>query len=138
MEDSAIREILEEAKVVAVVGLSPKEDRPSYRVASYLKGCGYRIIPVNPAVQEVLGERAYGSLEEIPDSIRVDVVDVFRRPQDTPAIAKEAVTRKARVLWLQEGIVSREAEEIASASGLLVVMDRCMLKEHKRLMSPGP
>jgi len=137
MEDSAIQEILQRAKVIAVVGLSPREDRPSYRVASYLKGCGYRIIPVNPAVQEVLGERAYGSLGEIPDSIEVDVVDVFRRPEDTPAIAEEAVARKARVLWLQEGIVSQEAKDIASASGLQVVMDRCMLKEHKRLIKPG-
>jgi predicted CoA-binding protein len=137
MEDSAIQEILQRARVIAVVGLSPREDRPSYRVASYLKGCGYRIIPVNPAVQEVLGERAYGSLGEIPDSIEVDVVDVFRRPEDTPAIAEEAVARKARVLWLQEGIVSREAKDIASAAGLQVVMDRCMLKEHKRLVKPG-
>jgi len=137
MEDSEIQEILQRARVIAVVGLSPREDRPSYRVASYLKGCGYRIIPVNPAVQEVLGERAYGSLGEIPDSIEVDVVDVFRRPEDTPAIAEEAVARKARVLWLQEGIVSREAKDIASAAGLQVVMDRCMLKEHKRLVKPG-
>ncbi len=138
MEDSGIREILQGARVIAVVGLSPREDRPSYRVASYLKGCGYRIIPVNPAVQEVLGEKAYGSLGEIPDSIHVDVVDVFRRAEDTPAIAEEAVARGAQVLWLQEGIVSKEAEEIASRSGLRVVMDRCMLKEHKRLVAAGP
>jgi len=134
MEDSQLKEILESCRVIAVVGLSAKEDRPSYRVASYLKAQGYRILPVNPAVEEVLGEKAFGSLLEIPAEIQVDIVDVFRRPQDVPPIAEQAVARGARVLWLQEGIVHQEAAGRASEAGLLVVQDRCMLKEHRRLL----
>jgi predicted CoA-binding protein len=134
MEDSQLKEILESCRVIAVVGLSAKEDRPSYRVASYLKAQGYRILPVNPAVEEVLGEKAFGSLLEIPAEIQVDIVDVFRRPQDVPPIAEQAVAREARVLWLQEGIVHQEAAGRASEAGLLVVQDRCMLKEHRRLL----
>ncbi len=135
MDDSMIRDILENARVIAVVGLSPKEDRPSYRVASYLQGHGYRVIPVNPAASTILGEKAYASLKEIPPEIQVDVVDVFRRPEDTPVIADQAVATGARVLWLQEGIVNEEAATKAREAGLMVVMDRCMLKEHHRLLN---
>ena len=137
MEDPIIREILKTSRVIAVVGLSPKEDRASYRVASYLKGQGYRIIPVNPAVTEVLGEKAYPSLEDIPAHIPLDVVDVFRRPEDVPPIAEQAVVRGARTLWLQEGIVHEESARKAEAAGLRVIQDRCMLKEHKRLCGSG-
>jgi uncharacterized protein len=130
-DDSTIRDILEKSRVIAVVGISPKEDRPSHRVALYLKGQGYRIIPVNPAASTILGEKAYGSLDEIPPDTQVDVVDVFRRSEDTPAIAEQAVAKGARVLWLQEGIVNEEAANKARDAGLMVVMDRCMLKEHR-------
>lgn len=134
MEDPKLKEILGTCRVIAVVGLSPKEDRPSYRVASYLQAQGYKIVPVNPGVGEVLGEKAYASLLDIPEEIKVDIVDVFRRSQDVPPIAQEAVRRRAKVLWLQEGIVNEEAAQEARNGGLLVVQDRCMLKEHKRLL----
>jgi hypothetical protein len=137
MEDHAVKQILEGSRTIAVVGLSPKEDRPSYGVASYLKAQGYRIVPVNPGVAEVLGEKAYPSLDRVPPDIRIDVVDVFRRPEEALPIAEQAVERGARVLWLQEGIVNDEAAETARRGGLRVVMNRCMLKEHKRLLNPG-
>ncbi len=135
MDDRTIREVLEEAQVIAVVGLSPNPARPSHRVAAYLKEQGYRIIPVRPNVKEVLGERAYPSLEEIPPEIRVDVVDVFRRPEEVLPIAEAAVALGAKVLWLQEGVVNPQAAEKAQSAGLKVIMDRCMLKEHRRLMA---
>lgn len=134
MEDPKLKEILESCRVIAVVGLSPKEDRPSYRVASYLQAQGYKIVPVNPAVGEVLGEKAYASLLDIPEALRVDIVDVFRRAQDVPPIAEEAVKCGAKVLWLQEGIVNEEAAKIARHGGLQVIQDKCMLKEHRRLL----
>lgn len=137
MDDQDMREILQSSSTIAVVGLSPKEDRPSHRVAAYLKAQGYRIIPVHPTANEVLGEKAYASILDIPEGVTIDVVDVFRRPEDVPAIAQEAVARRARVLWLQEGITSQEAARRAQEGGLEVVMDRCMLKEHQRLLHRG-
>lgn len=134
MEDPKLKEMLNSSRVIAVVGLSPKEDRPSYRVASYLQAQGYKIVPVNPAVGEVLGEKAYASLLDIPEEIKVDIVDVFRRSQDVPPIAEEVVKRGARVLWLQEGIVNEEAAQRAKDAGLAVIQDKCMLKEHRRLL----
>jgi predicted CoA-binding protein len=134
MEDSKLKEILQSCRIVAVVGLSPKEDRPSYRVASYLQAHGYKIVPVNPAVGEVLGEKAYASLLDIPEGLKVDIVDVFRKSQDVPPIAEEAVRLGAKVLWLQEGIVNEEAAQRAADAGLAVVQDKCMLKEHRRLL----
>lgn len=136
MDDARLREILDSCRVIAVVGLSAREDRPSHRVAAYLQAQGYRIIPVNPGLKEVLGERAYGSLEEIPGEIEVDVVDVFRRPEDVPPIAQQAIARGAKVLWLQEGIINEQAAFSAERAGLWVVQDRCMLKEHRRLIGP--
>ncbi len=135
MEDSKLKEILESCQVIAIVGLSPKQDRPSYRVASYLQAQGYKIVPVNPGVQEILGEKAYASLLDIPEDIKVDIVDVFRRSQDVPPIAQETIERRAKVLWLQEGIVNEEAAQRAVEAGILVVQDRCMLKEHRRLLN---
>jgi hypothetical protein len=126
-----ISEILSAARVIAVVGLSPKADRPSYCVAAYLKNAGYKIIPVNPAQTEILGEKCYKSLLDIPE--KIDIVDVFRRPEDVPAVAADAVKIGARVLWLQEGVISEAAAAIARDGGLEVVMDRCMLKEHLRV-----
>lgn len=127
--------LLGEARVIAVVGISSKEWRPSYEVASYLKDHGYRIVPINPNETEVLGERAYPSLLDIPDDVRVDVVDVFRRPEHTPDVARDAVKVGARLLWLQEGIVSEEAARIAQEGGLDVVMGVCIKKARQRLMA---
>jgi predicted CoA-binding protein len=134
-DDELVRDILRRARTIAVVGLSDKPGRDSYLVAAYLQRQGYRIIPVNPVVQEVLGERAYARLEDVPDAI--DVVDVFRRPEFVPEIAASAAAVKAGVLWLQEGVVHAEAADKARAAGLYVVMDRCILKEHARL-ARGP
>ena len=124
-----IEKIVKDFKTIAVVGLSDKPERPSYGVAKYLQDQGYRIIPVNPRVTEVLGEKAYPDLKSIPE--KVEIVDIFRRSEDIPPIVDEAIEIGAKAVWLQEGIVNEEAGEKASESGLLVVMDRCMLKEHR-------
>ena len=129
-----IKKILSSSKTVAVIGISPKEDRPSYIVASYLKSKGYRIIPVRPDGEWILGEQVYHSLSEIPREIRVDVVDIFRRSEDVPPIVEEAVQRGIKVVWMQEGVIHKEAGEKAEKAGLKVVMDRCMKKEHQRLL----
>ena len=128
---STEEEILNSSRVVAVVGLSPKPDRPSYRVASYLKGKGYKIIPVNPGAEEILGVPSYPDLSSVPEP--VDVVDIFRRSEDVPAIVEEAIEIGAKAVWMQEGVISDEAAARAEEAGLLVVMDRCMLKEHQKL-----
>ncbi len=126
--------ILKSVKTIAVVGLSPKDDRPSFRVASYLKEHGYRIIPVRPATKEILGERAYADLSEIPADVTVDMVDIFRRAEEVMPIVEAAISRgDVRVIWMQEGIVNNAAREAALAKGLAVVMDRCAMKEHRRM-----
>ncbi len=132
---AAIRDILRTARTVAVVGLSPNPDRPSHEVARYLQSQGYRVIPVRPGVPRILGETAYARLEDIP--MAIDVVDVFRRSEEVPAVADAAVRVGARALWLQEGVVHEGAAAAARAAGLAVVMDRCMLKEHVRWSAPG-
>ncbi|WP_324717807.1 CoA-binding protein [Carboxydochorda subterranea] len=134
-EDTTILEIFRRARTIAVVGLSPDPSRPSHVVARYLKSQGYRILPVNPAAGEVLGEKSHRDLLSIGEG--VDVVDVFRRPEHVPAIVDQAIRIGARALWLQEGVVHPEAAEKARKAGLLVVMDRCMLKEHRRLCDKG-
>ncbi len=136
-EERELRSMLGEAKVVAVVGISSKPWRPSHEVASYLQHHGYRIVPVNPNEQEVLGEQVYASLLDIPEEIHVDVVDVFRRAEHTPEVARDAVAIGARTLWLQEGIVSDEAARIASEGGLEVIMGVCIMKVRERLMARG-
>jgi len=133
-QDDALA-ILKDARTVAVVGLSPDPSRPSHVVASYLKRQGYRVIPVNPTVSEVLGERSYPDLRSVPEP--VDVVDVFRRPEHVPAIVEEAIAIGAKAVWLQEGVVHEEAAQRARQAGLRVVMDRCMLKEHQRYRMAG-
>jgi predicted CoA-binding protein len=133
MKDEDLKEILTGCKTVAVVGISPKEDRPSYIVASYLKSKGYRIIPVRPDGDSILGEKVYHNLMEIPKEIEVDVVDVFRRSEDVPPIVDEAIQRGARVIWMQEGVIHQEAGAKARKAGLKVVMDRCMKRDHQRL-----
>jgi uncharacterized protein len=130
-----LRSLLSEARVIAVVGISSKEWRPSHEVASYLQDHGYRIIPINPNESEVLGERAYPSLLDIPEDVRVDVVDVFRRPEHTADVARDAVKVGARLLWLQEGIESEEAARIAQEGGLDVIMGVCIKKVRQRLMA---
>ena len=130
MVDSEISAILANARTIAIVGLSDKPDRESYQVADYLQRHGYRIIPVNPAIQAVLGERSYPSLLEVPGPI--DVVDVFRRPDAVPAIVDDAIAIGAKVVWLQLGIVNEQAGQKAAASGLTFISDRCMKEEHKR------
>jgi len=132
-EDRELRALLGDAHIVAVVGLSSNPDRPSNSVAGYLQEHGYRIVPVNPRETEVFGERAYASLLDIPSDVRVDVVDVFRRAEETPAVARDAVTIGARVLWLQDGIVNEDAYRIASEAGLDVIMGVCIRNTIRRL-----
>jgi len=133
MDMEEIEGILKEGRTVAVVGLSPKPDRPSYVVARYLQANGYRIIPVNPNAQEILGEKAYPTVLSIPE--KVDIVDIFRRPEEVPPVVEEAIKIGARVVWMQEGIVNEAAAQRAKEAGLKVVMDRCLKKEHQRLHS---
>ena len=128
---STEKEILKSSRTIAVVGLSPKPDRPSYRVAGYLQKQGYKIIPVNPTTKEILGEPSYPDLSSIPEP--VDVVDIFRRPEEMPAIVEEAIKKGVKAVWMQEGVINEEAATRAKDAGLLVVMDRCMLKEHQKL-----
>ena len=127
-----IKDMLTKYRTVAVVGLSPDAGKPSHEVAAYLKRAGYRIIPVNPACQEVLGERCYPTLADVPGE--VEIVDVFRRSEFLPEIVEQAIAKGARVVWMQEGVVNEEAARRAEEAGLEVVMDRCMLKEHIRVV----
>lgn len=128
-----IKTILQNAGNIAVVGLSDKSDRTSYMVAGALKQNGYQIIPVNPAVEgEILGEQVYATLADIKEPI--DIVNVFRRSEFTPEIAKEAVAVNAKVLWLQQGIINEEAAQIAAEGGLTVIMDRCIKVEDSLLI----
>lgn len=133
--DRTALQILRQSKVVAVVGLSPDPDKPSHQIARYLKEHGYRIIPVNPMVQEALGERSYPDLATVPD--KIDVVDIFRRPEHVPAIVEAVIAKGIPAIWMQEGIVNEEAAKRAREAGLLVVMDRCMFKEHARFAQEG-
>jgi predicted CoA-binding protein len=125
-----IETILKTYKTIAVVGLSPKSHRASHRVSEYMKSQGYRIVPVRPGIDEVLGEKAYPSLKDIP--FPVEIVDVFRRPEHVLPIAEDAVAIGAKVLWLQEGIINTEAEKLCKDAGMDVIMDRCILKDHMR------
>jgi predicted CoA-binding protein len=123
-----VSEILKSSRVIAVVGLSNRKFRPSYGVAEYLQSAGYRIIPVNPSETEVLGEKSYARLEDIPE--RVDIVDIFRRSEFVPQIVESAIGIGARAVWMQEGVTHAEAAERARRAGLFVVMNTCILKEH--------
>ena len=130
-DDAGLRRILETHKVIALVGLSPKADRPSNVVARYLLAHGYTVIPVNPGQREILGQPCYASLRDIP--VKVDMVDVFRNSADVPPIAADAIAIGARSLWLQLGVINPEAADAASNAGLNVVMDRCPKIDHARL-----
>ncbi len=127
----AITRIIEDCKTIAVVGLSSDPGRPSYGVASYMRRKGYQVIPVNPNEREVFGEISYSALSDVPG--KVDLVDIFRRSSEAGKAVDEAIAIGARGVWLQEGVIDRSAADRAAAAGLLVVMDRCWLKEHLRL-----
>ena len=129
---AGLRRILTQSRVIAVVGLSPNWYRPSYFAAKYMQEHGYRIIPVNPNCEAVLGEKCYPSVATIPDT--VDIVDCFRKPEEIPLLAREAVVKGAHVLWMQLGIRNDEATKIATDAGLDVVFDRCVKIEHARIM----
>ena len=128
-----VRDIFEESKVIAVVGLSPKPERDSHEVAKYLQDQGYRIVPVNPRADTILGEKSYPDLASIPE--KVDVVDIFRRSDDVPPVVDQAIDIGAKAVWMQLGIVNEDAAAKAREAGLGVVMDRCMLVEHRNLVS---
>jgi uncharacterized protein len=127
----SIKEILEKYKTIAVVGLSSQTWRPSYSVSQYMQSAGYRIIPVNPNETEVLGEKAYATLDDVPEP--VEIVDIFRRPEYVPEIVEAAIRRHAPVVWMQLGVANQAAADRAIAAGLEVVMDRCILVEHRGL-----
>ena len=127
-----IPEILQSARMIAVVGLSSKRYRPSYGVTEYMQRAGYRIIPVNPQETEVLGEKCYPDLDAVPEAI--DIVDIFRRSEYVPEIVEAAIRKGAKAIWMQEDVVHEDAARRAAEAGLDVVMDRCILKEHRRLV----
>ena len=134
--DQMMKDILLAAKTVASVGLSSNRAKESYGIVEYLKGQGYHIIPVNPTATEILGEKAYPDLESVPE--KIDVVQVFRKPEDVPPVVDSAIKVGAKVVWMQEGIVNEEAAAKARAAGLQVVMDACMRATHRRLIGEMP
>lgn len=131
MNDAQLRKLYQSIHTIATVGISANQDKPSFGVTLYLKEHGYRIIPVNPTVKEVHGDPAYPDLLAVPD--KVDVVQIFRRPEDVPPVVDQAIQIGAKVVWMQAGIVNVEAARKAEAAGLTVIMDRCMRAEHQRL-----
>jgi predicted CoA-binding protein len=132
--DQMMKDILLSAKTIASVGLSSNQEKESYWIVAYLQEQGYRIIPVNPTADEILGEKSYPDLESIPEEI--DVVQVFRRPEDVPPVVDSAIKVGAKVVWMQEGIVHEESAQKAREAGLQVVMDACMRVTHRRLIGP--
>ncbi len=129
-EAERIADLLKHSKTIAVVGLTDNPLRPSFGVSSYMQSHGYRIIPVNPNVTESLGERAYASLLDVPE--KIDIVNIFRRPEAVPEVVDEAIQLNVPAIWMQEGVVHEAAAEKARKAGIFVVMDRCILKEHMR------
>jgi len=124
-----IFELLQKAKTIAVVGLSDRPLRPSHGVSAYMQSCGYRIIPVNPTISEALGERSYPSLLEVP--MRIDIVNIFRRPEFVEEIVEQAIQLKVAAVWMQEEVINEKAAEKARRAGMFVIMNRCILKEHR-------
>ena len=129
---TSVTDLLRSSRTIAVVGLSSRRTRPSFGVAEYLQRAGYRIIPVNPHETEVLGETSYPDLDAVPEP--VDIVDIFRRPESVPEIVEAAIRMGAKAVWMQEGVVHEDAAAQARAAGLTVVMDRCILKDHRHLV----
>lgn len=134
--DQAMKAILQSTRTIASVGLSSNPGKESHGIAAYLMQQGYRVIPVNPTASEILGEKSYPDLVSIPE--KIDVVQIFRRPEDVPPIAEEAIQVGAKVVWMQEGIVNEEAAQKARQAGLQVVMDACMRATHRRLIGARP
>lgn len=134
--DQMMKDILLSAKTIASVGLSSNKEKESYWIVLYLKEQGYRIIPVNPTADEILGEKSYPDLESVPE--KIDVVQVFRKPEDVPPVVDSAIKAGAKVVWMQEGIVHEEAAQKARQAGLQVVMDACMRVTHRRLIGAKP
>ena len=130
-----IADVLRSSKTIAVVGISSNRMRPSYGVSEYMQSAGYKIIPVNPNEAEILGERCYASVDDIPGPI--DIVNIFRRPEFVPEVVEAAIRKGARAVWMQEGVIHNDAAERARQAGLTVVMDRCLLKEHQKLKRGG-
>jgi predicted CoA-binding protein len=126
--DAEIGEMLASAKTIAVVGISPKAERPSHWIAKYLMDHGYRVFGVNPGLSELFGQRVYKTLADVPEPI--DIVDIFRQPDAVPLIVDDAIKLKAKVIWMQQGIVNNQAADTARAAGLKVVMNKCIYKEH--------
>jgi len=133
-DDSQIKDLLNHAKTIAVVGLTNNPMRPSHGVSAYMQHQGYRIIPVNPGIDEALGEKAYPSLRDIPKDVKIDIVDVFRRPDAVPQVVDDVIDLKLPAIWLQETVVHEQAAEKARKAGVFVMMDSCILKEHRRLL----
>ena len=132
MTDDAVRQLLTECKTIAVVGLSDKPSRPSYGVSEYVQRQGYHIIPVNPQVTEVLGEKVYATLQDVPEPI--EIVNVFRRSEAVPEIVDQAIAIGAKAIWMQVAVIHEEAAQKAREAGLQVIMDKCLLVEHSRLL----
>ncbi len=133
--DQQITELLRTAHTIAVVGLSSNRSRASYGVSQYMQSAGYHIIPVNPKEAEVLGEKAYAQLEDVKE--RIDLVNVFRRSEFVPEIVDAAIRMGARAIWMQEGVADEKSAQRARDAGMLVIMDSCILKEHRRLLHPN-
>jgi predicted CoA-binding protein len=134
MTDAEMIRLFQEAKTIAVVGLSNSPGRASYGVARFLQAQKFRVIPVNPGLSEVLGEKCYARVQDIPADIDIDIVDIFRKSEFVPEVVADALTKRPRCIWMQEGVVSQEAAKTAEAAGVPVVMDRCILKELARLL----
>ena len=128
-ETDPIRDLLQRAKTIAVVGLSDSPMRPSYGVSAYMQSHGYRIIPVNPSISEALGEKSYSSLREVPE--KIDIVNIFRRPEYVEEIVDQAIELKVPAVWMQEEVIHQKAAQKAEKAGIFVVMDLCILKEHQ-------
>jgi hypothetical protein len=131
-EAERITHLLETAKTIAVVGLTDSPSRPSYGVSGYMQSQGYRIIPVNPLIEESLGEKAYATLLDVPE--KIDIVNVFRRPDAVPEVVDQAIELKVPAIWMQDGVIHEEAAQKARDAGILVVMDKCILREHQRYL----
>jgi len=136
--DAELRDVLDRARTIAVVGLSDKPERDSNEVARYLKSQGYRIVPVNPMLTEVLGEKAYPSLSAIPREVSIDIVDVFRRSEQVPPVVDEAIARGDKVVWMQLGVEHADAAAKARAAGLIVFENLCIMVQHRRLKGSLP
>ncbi len=130
-DDAGLRDILRSARTVACVGVSSNPQKPSYVIFQYLLEAGYQMVPVNPTTPDVMGRQTYPDVTSIPQ--KIDVVQVFRKPQDVPPVVEQAIKAGAKVVWMQEGIVNQQAAKQAEEAGLQVVMDRCMMKTHQRL-----